>query len=275
MTTKEAKKNRTSKDSMPGSRSVSKLNKFRSFCFYGRSGTGKTTLASTFPGDIILLDVRDEGTDSISDVAGVDVREIEDHDDMEEAYWWLKKNTGRYKTVVIDTVSQWQQLVVEEIAKSSKKKGKDKAAGDWGSMSQRAWGDVATRMKTWIINFRDLTKDGYNVVFIAQDRVFNAGDDEDSSDDQISPEVGPALSPAIKGVLNAAVSVIGNTFVAAYTVKKEVNGKKVSKEKIEYRLRVGPSSVYTTKVRKPRGTKAPPFISDPTYEDIMEIITGE
>lgn len=259
---------------MPGARSIDKLNKHRSFAFYGKSGTGKTTLASTFPGPIILLDIRDEGTDSVSDVPGIRAREIEDFDDFEDAYLWLKKDkANRYKTVVVDTVSQLQQLAVAEIVGEKGRGGKK--AGDWGSMTKQDWGSVSGKMKEWLVNYRDLTKSGYQVVFIAQDRVFNMGDEEETPDNQIAPEVGPALSPAIAKVLNASVSVIGNTFIRSKIVVKEVKGKKKKTEKIEYGLRLGPSSVYITKVRKPRDIEAPAYIVDPTYEDILEVIKGK
>jgi len=257
---------------MPGARDVARVGEFRSFAFYGKSGTGKTTLAASFPGPAILLDIRDEGTDSVADVKGLQVREIETFEDFEDAYWWLEKDEGeRYKTVIIDTVSQLQQLVVKEVGEKKNKKD----AGDWGTLTQRDWGDIAARMKEWIINYRDLTKFGYQVVFIAQDRVFNLGDDEDAGDDQIAPEVGPALSPAIAKVLNAAVSVIGNTFIRSRVVAKEVKGKKKKENKIDYCLRIGPNPVYITKVRKPKSIEAPAFIINPTFGDILEVIKGE
>lgn len=239
---------------------------------YGRSGTGKTTLAASFPGPILYLDVRDEGTDSIRDVKNVFVKEIEDSEDFEEVYWWLKDNAKKYKTVVIDTVSQLQQIKVEEIAAKKKKPGK--RAGDWGSMSQQDWGNVAGWLKEWLINYRDLSKSGLNVVYIAQDRTFNLN--EETDDEQtLSPEVGPALSPSVVRTLNAAVSVIGNTFIRTRIIKKEVNGKKKEIEKVEYCLRIGPNPVYVTKVRKPKDTVAPDVIVDPSFEDILEVIEGE
>lgn len=250
---------------------ASELRKGRSFLFYGRSGTGKTSLSSTFPSPILLLDVMDEGTDSITDVKGLDVMEITSLDDLEEAYWHLKNADHKYKTVIIDTVSQLQMICLEEIVGEGKK---GKKAGDWGSMSQKQWGQIASYMKEWLINFRDLSRQDIEVVFLAQDRVFNAGDEE-ASDGELMPEVGPGLSPSVAKTLAAAVSMVGNTFIRTREVTKEVNGKKVKRLKTEYCLRVGPNPVYTTKVRKPRGITAPDFIIDPSYDAIIDIIEGD
>lgn len=251
--------------------------KHRSFVFYGRSGTGKTTLSSTFPKPILLLDVRDQGTDSIEDLIGegLDPMDIHCWDDFEMAYWFLKKHPNKYQTVIIDTTSQLQQVVIEKVLED---KSKDvEKAGDWGAMTRRDWGDVAAIMKIWILRFRDLPM---NVVFVAQDRVFNLSDEDGDPEHMLDPEIGPRLSPAIAAHLNAAVSVIGNTFIRMRIEKKEVKlkGRKKpvirEKEVPEYCLRVGPNPIYITKIRKPRDIEAPSVIVDPTYEDIMEIVKG-
>lgn len=248
---------------------ISKVKTFRSFVLYGRSGSGKTTLAGTFPTPILYLDVKDRGTDSIANVKGIKAMEVNSMEDFEMAYWYLKQHPGEFKTVVIDTVSQLQQIVVTEVAQEKKK---DPArALEWGVLSQRDWGDIAAVLKEWIINFRDLEM---NVVFIAQDRTFNLNED-DGTDGALAPEVGPALSPSVARVLNAAVSMIGNTFIRSRTIVKTINGKKKESDKIEYCLRVGPNPVYITKVRKPRSELAPDLIVDPTYDDIIAVITGE
>src|SRR5690348_8349613 len=84
--------------------------KHRSFVFYGRSGTGKTTVFSTFPGKKLLLDIKDEGDDSLQGVADIKVMDIRHWDDMEIAYWWIKRNPKAYGAVGLDTMSQLQQL---------------------------------------------------------------------------------------------------------------------------------------------------------------------
>lgn len=251
--------------------------KGRAYAIYGRAGTGKTTLSGTFPGPILLLDLNDRGDDSVSDVDDLEVMDISDPDDLDDAYWYLKKNPGKFKTVVLDTVTQLQQMFVERIAdrKKTTKRGKrTQAAGDWGTMTKQDWGEVAAEMKNEITRFRDLPME---VVFLAQDRVFGA--EEDDMDGLLEAEVGPRLSPSVNKHLCAAVHVIGNTFLRVKKLKKKVekNGKEkvVTTEKIVYCLRVGPNPVYTTKVRKPKEIDVPEFIENPTYEDILDIINGD
>lgn len=237
---------------------------------YGRAGTGKTTLASTFPGPVLIIDVKDEGTDSISDVKGLDVLEVESSEDLEELLWYLKENPKKYKTVAIDTITQLQQIRVEEVSEEKGIKG-NKSAGDWGTLTKQDWGSIASWMKKVITDYRSLDME---VIFIAQDRVFNVGEEE-SEDGMIEPEVGPRLSPSVMSHLCSAVHMVGNTFIREHVQMKKVNGKKKEERKKEYGLRIGPNSYYITKMRKPKEVALPDFLSNPTYEDILEIVTGE
>lgn len=244
-----------------------------SFAFYGRSGTGKTTLAADWPTPILYIDVMDKGSRSIRDVKGIKRRRVASWEDFDETYWWLKENPGVYKTVIVDTLTQLQRIVVEELTDGRKlKKGQN--PGDWGTLSQKDWGTIAATMKEGIINFRDLVELGMDVIFIAQDRAFNIGEDEDD-EESLAPEIGPALSPSVVKTLNASVDVIGNTFIRERIIP--ANKVKKTKEQvlIEYCLRLGPNSLYVTKVRKPKSIEAPAVIVDPDYDKIMAIIEGE
>ncbi len=249
--------------------------KNRAAAFYGRSGTGKTTIACSYPGPLLLLDIMDKGTDSVSDVKNLDVMEIGEWDDFEDAYWWLKANPNKYKTVIIDTVTNLQQLAVLMVL-SKKKKANLEKAGDWGTMSRRQWGDVASKMKTFITNVRNLPM---NAVFIAQDRIFNFNDEDEDEEleDQLLPEVGPQLSPAVAKHLNASVSTIGNTFIRRRrTPDKKIRDKIIKgKEITEYCMRLGPSPIYITKLRKPKHIEPPSVLVDPSYKEILSLVKGD
>lgn len=249
-------------------RPVSKVYKHRSYVLYGPSATGKTTLAATFPKPLLLLDAKDRGTDSISDVEGISVMDGETWEDFEMVYWYLKKFSKKYKTIVIDTLSQVQQIAIEKVIGDDLKEGK--RAGDWGTMTKQKWGNVASALKTWIINYRDLPME---VVFIAQDRTFNI--DEEDEAEGLKPSVEPGMIPSVVKHLNAAVSIIGNTFIREKVTVKGVGKKRKETRKIQYCLRIGPNALYRTKMRKPKKIELPQQLINPSYEDIIEIIKGE
>lgn len=245
-----------------------------SFVIYGRSGTGKTTLAADFEKPMLYIDVKDKGTKSIKDIKGIKKRKIVTFADLEDTYWWLLQNPKVYRTVVIDTVSQLQAMWVREFSAGKNKKGR--SAGDWGTLSRRDWGDIAAKMKEWLNNYRDLVELGMDVVFIAQDRAFNVSEDDDGDEEVLAPEIGPGLSPAIAKALNASVDLIGNTFIRTRIIKKKKDGKIISEDEvIDFCLRVGPNSLYVTKVRKPKAQIAPALIVNPSYDDIVAIIEGD
>lgn len=234
----------------------------RSWAIYGRSGTGKTTFASTFPKPILLLDIEDHGTDSIADINGIDVVSITHWNEFDAVYDALIAKSNKYKTVVFDTITQMQLIGANHIL--SKKRKPTVVQLDWGTMTMQDWGDLGALMKEQITLYRNLPLE---VVFLAQERVTN--NDEDSG--VLAPEVGPALSPAIASHLNACVSIIASTFIKRR--RRKQNNKTVEVDPI-YSMRIGPSPIYTTKVRKPRPVQLPNDIDDPTYADVLEIIRG-
>jgi phage nucleotide-binding protein len=252
-----------------GIRPVKKIKRPRSWAIYGRSGSGKTTFAASFPKPILLLDVRDQGTDSIMDEEQLDVKDIESLDDLEDVYYYLKEKPKAYKTIVIDTITQMQQIFMEEVSKKKRNSGR---VGDWGSMTRREFGDVAALMKEWINNYRNLTALGMEIIFIAQERT--STQEEENPDNMLVPEVGPQVFPSVATVLNANVSIIGNTFIRIKHNKTKKNGQIVEKKLTQYCLRIGPNPIYTTKIRKPKNVTAPGFIENATYMDVIEVINN-
>lgn len=229
--------------------------------FYGRSGTGKTTLAASFPKPALILDIREKGTDSVYDVPGIDVLSVTDWDDIEEVYWMLKKE-GNYKTVIIDQVSAMQDLCREKIM----------ADDNASKMSLRLFGELSGRMKEWLTSYRDLIDDNIHVVFLAHDRTF--GNDEAEDEDQmIDPTVGPRVMPSVASTLCGLVKVVGCTHIQESYGKRDPKTRKRDRV-VNYCLRVGANGVYTTKVRTSKKNPVPPLMVDPSFEGLMTMMRG-
>lgn len=260
-------------DRYPGSKSVDDQKYHGSTALYGRSGTGKTTLAGTWPKPILYLNILDNGTDSISDLDDVDVKDIETSTDLFNVIMWCTeratKNKLIYKTIVLDTLTQLQGIFIRELGE--KKQLKNKRAGDFGSFTKQDWGTISGDMKAAVMDIRNLPIES---VFIAQERVFNIDDDDDGPD-KLTPEVGARLMPSVNSDLCASVSIIGNTFIRVKITKKKEDGKITRLVKKQYCLRVGPNEVYTTKIRKPKRIEAPDYIIDPDFRKIMDIVKGK
>lgn len=234
----------------------------RPWAIYGRSGTGKTTFASTFPKPLLLLDIEDHGIGSINDVPDIDVVQLTRWGEIDDVYDLLISKSNRYKTVVFDTVTQLQLIGANHVL--AKKRKPTVVQLDWGTMTMQDWGDLGALMKEQITLFRNLPLE---VVFLAQERITN--NDEDTG--VLAPEVGPALSPAIASHLNACVDIIASTFIKRR--RRKVNNKTTEIDPI-YSMRIGPSPIYTTKVRKPRPVQLPHDLDDPTYKDVLDVIRG-
>ena len=172
-------------------------------------------------------------------------------------------------------MTQLQGILVRETVERNKIKLKGrKKAGDFGTLTRQHWGEVAGDLMKVIMDIRALP---VNSVFIAQERIFNAGDEEDDGVDALAPEVGTKLMPSVNKDLCASVNIVGNTFIRIkVTKKKDPDTKKLTKEiEKQFCLRLGPNEVYTTKIRKPKGIEAPDFIVDPTFRKIMKIVKGK
>lgn len=231
--------------------------------FYGKAGTGKTVLASTFPKPLLILDIKERGTESIARTPGIDVAQITEWDKIEEFYWFLKSGEHEYKTVVLDHLSNMQVLAMAKARETLGMKPDD-------VMSQRSWGKISGMLMEWIINFRDLRDVGMNVPMIAHDRQQGG---EETEDNQIDPSIGPRLMPSVASFVNGAVSVIGSTFIRETWIKGE-KGKKV--RKVDYCLRVGPHGSYVTKIRKPIQSEnpVPDIIVNPTFDKLVAVARG-
>lgn len=233
---------------------------------YGRSGTGKTTLACTFPKPLLLIGAED-GTRSVHNVKGVDFVRIQDSGELTELTEHVADS--KYETVVLDSASALQDMILKEIL------GIDKlpAQGSWGMAARDKWGQCALQTKERLRALLDLS---LHIIIVAQEREFNT----DGEGDLLMPFVASALAPSVTGWLNPACDYIGQMFLRQEVVEKEIKiGKKKVKRKqrgktVEYCLRTAPDPVFTTKFRLPKGQPLPDVVVDPDYVKINKLIQG-
>lgn len=263
---------------------------------YGTSGTGKTTLAATFPGPILWLIC--SGGDKPGEMRSIDTPELRRKiqprviQSVDQFYECLStaleagqdirsvENLGRIKcrfgTVVLDHATGFADMVLSEII------GKPiPAQKAWGLATMQQYGQQGLRIKDAL---RKMLSMSCNAVVIAQERTFNSKDEQGAAvetNDGIRPTVGAALSPSVVGWLNPSCDYVVQTYKRTRTEirEHEMAGKKLTTEhktrEIEYCLRTGPHDTITTKFRLPRGRPLPDCLVDPSFEKLQAVIKGD
>lgn len=227
---------------------------------YGRSGTGKTQFGSTFPRPILFLDINERGLDTIRNQKNIDVLRCKTWDTFDDIFWELDGGL-EYKSIVIDQITNLQDLGMAEVRRRAKKTSTE-------LFTRKNWGELSGLLKTSLANYKDLV-DQYNICFIAHERTFGGGEEEDEA---LSPEVGARVMPSVGSFIDGAVDAIGSTYI-----KETFTGKGSKKKRqVDYCMRIGPHAFYSTKVRRPvEAGPLPDFIVDPTYTKVTDLISGK
>jgi hypothetical protein len=239
---------------------IEDVESFITMLCYGKAGTGKTVFGCSFPKPLLLLDIREEGQDSVTDVAGVELLPILTWQDLEDIYWELESGNLKYQSVLIDQLTAMQSLGMQKIREENKQQPSD-------VFSQRSWGRLGGLMQTWVFNFRELKKKRMHICFNAHERIREA---EETEDERLAPSVGANLTQGTATFVSGAVSIIGNSFI-----REEVD-KKTKEKRTEFCMRVGPHAYYAAKIRRPVSAgPAPDVIVNPSFEKLLAITRGQ
>ncbi len=249
---------------------------------YGRNGTGKTTLACTFTKPLLLLGFED-GTKSVRKVKGVKFLRVrataqEVKAANEVCLTDLPELAGdtpeKYRTVVLDTATSLQDLVLQEIL------GLDKVPvqSAWGAVTMDQYRTRSEKTREFMRLFLDLPM---HVVVLAQEKDHSKKAEEGSEQSElIQPFMASSLGVSTCGWLHDNCDYICQTLIREETVQKPVpiSGKTktrpVKTGLVEYCLRTLPHPIYASKLRVPRETEIPDVIVDPDFDKIMELIQG-
>ena len=229
---------------------------------YGRSGVGKTRLAasaSVVPelAPVLLIDI-EGGTFSIRDVyPDVDVLRVSTWTDMQAAYDELYEGKHKYKTVVLDSLTEIQKFsmlnIMEDLVKDPRNADRDPDIP-----SIREWGKNIEQIRKMVRAFRDLPMTA----------IFTALVNEDKNSKTGALERKPSLSGKLAGEVAGFLDI-----VAYYYVKPVAISGTSPPEYEQQRLLL---TMQTEDViAKDRSDRLPSVIKAPTMQDILTFITAD
>lgn len=222
---------------------------------YGKSGSGKTHISSTFPKPLLYVGIGDNGSNTIREVKGIKAVIVNDLNEFKQLLGELAADE-EYKTVVVDTFS----LVVNEWVDSNViKKGR--------RMTQQNWGDLKTDTEELIKKLHSLS--AKKVVVLTCHEVTDA---IEGMEDEITPDVRPNVSKGARTYLEA----MANYGIHTTVVTQEVEGSDgTTKEISRHAIHLAPNPYYWVKTQKPAQVKLPKMLLDPSYSKIMQLVKGE
>lgn len=211
---------------------VSQVSPYLKMCVYGRNGVGKTTFIASSDLRTLIIDCNEKGTLSVRRRPNVDVFTLDEWEQLDWVYWYLRSGQHDYQVVGIDTITGLAVRCMKWVLKeeASRDLSRDPLMPD-----KRHWGKLGEALKEAMTRFRNLPM---HVIFTAQEKTSTIEDDEAGG---TLLETHPELSPAPRSTLLGAVDIAGRL----YTREVETAGKK----QIERRMLVGPHPRYVSKDR--------------------------
>lgn len=218
---------------------------------YGKSNSGKTYVASTFPKPLLYVQIGDDGSNTIAHVDGIKAISIENVEQFKTLCEELRRDK-KYATIVVDTFSM---VVNEWVQQKVTTKGK--------KMTQQLWGDLKTEQEELIKSLHRLAKKRIVVATCHESM-----DAIEGMEDEITPDIRPSVSKGARTYLEG----MANYGIHTTKIVKEVTKGNETKEVVKYAADIGPNPYYWTKLQIDPSVKVPKRIINPTYDKFMEVI---
>jgi len=238
-------------------------NRAVSVVVFGGPKSGKSTFAVSAPAPRLILDV--EASARFLDIQMVKwnprhdppvldgtwdtaVVSVQDFDEVRKVYQWLQSGRHPFNSVIIDSISELQQRLIEKVSNRAQ-------------MQTQDWGTVLRDYMGALRDFRDLTEHPTHymtaVVLIAMGVVGADG----------------KMRPFAQGQSRTMVPFLFDVLGAMHVDTWEAEpGNSASTQSI-HRLLVGPNHRYETGTRV-QGGRVPNYIDNPTIPGLLDMIFG-
>lgn len=233
---------------------VSEIEQSNLWVLYGKSGSGKTWLLSTFPKPLLYLQLGDDGTGTIRNVDGIKVIVVKNATHLNT----LLKDSRidkKYATVAVDLFGMLANEWIDDNIVSKKKR-----------MTQNNWGELKTDSEEIIKSAKILAKKKH-VVLTAHE----VTDSFEGMEDEIVPDIRPSINKGSRSYLEGMSNYGIHTTVV--TKQKETANGTVDVE--VYACHLGANPYYWTKTQKPPEIKLPKIMLNPTYDKLVARMRGE
>ena len=235
---------------------IDDLGQHRLVTIYGKSGSGKTELGSTFPKPMLYLQIGDDGSNTIKGKKGISAIRIRNlselGDSLNELLELAKKGKLKYKSILCDTFSMITNVWVKENAVDKNKK-----------MTQQMWGDLKTETEELIRKSHNLAEYAWVIL-----NCHEATDSFEGMEDEILPEIHPSTTKGARTYLEGMSNYGLHTLIRKKTAT--VNG--VEETIPVYVTQIGPNPYYWTKLQKPKSLKVPKQVRNLTYTKLAELL---
>ncbi|MEX5936948.1 AAA family ATPase [Mammaliicoccus sciuri] len=208
--------------------------KFYSIIAYGKSGTGKTTLA-TREGNALVIDINEDGTRVAK--KGF-MKSVSDYNDFRKLIANISniitaaRDAGKpIDVVVIETAQKLRDITLNHVLNTHQKK--TARIQDYGETAKLIINSIR-----YLLKVKD--KLGFHIVLTGHEGINS--EDKDENGNIINPRISIEVQSAIHNNLVTQFDIIGHTTIEDVT-DEEGNATH------NYVFSVEPSKLYTTKVR--------------------------
>lgn len=223
---------------------VTERSRYLKGLIYGLPGVGKTTLCATAPNPIII-DV-EKGTKSLLGDArfgNVRILEPKEFKDVDALFWAIRNGKVECDTIVLDTLSEFQRLHLDEILVAEHQKSSSRNE----YLAQQQDYRLSTEMmRRHVLALRELP-----IHFLVTAHAVETPDEINKA-----PSVRPAVTPKLAGTIQGMVDLVGYLEIGEKGVRRLITQPT---RRISAKNRLG----------------LPAEIVNPTFSDIIGVLQPE